>query len=158
MTESASELAFDTRFSNLNFNKACRALRQERNRTKSFWQGWGGLFVIALGIGAVAGAVSGLIGGNLGGTLAYVIIFGGMIAFLVYRSRQAQSVVREAPIRSGVTRVRLDPEGYTTIHPGLESRVRWSHVHGVVTTPEALLILHSGYEFFPIEAGAFADT
>ncbi len=59
MTESASELAFDTRFSNLNFNKACRALRQERNRTKSFWQGWGGLFVIALGIGAVAGAASG---------------------------------------------------------------------------------------------------
>ncbi len=29
---------------------------------------------------------------------------------------------------------------------------------GVVTTPEALLILHSGYEFFPIEAGAFADV
>ena len=148
------DLNFQSEFSNVNYGGACRALKQQRRRAGS---GWGGLLVFAVGFGTIAALLIIFIGGNIGGTMAYVIFVGGLIGLLLWRSRQVQSAIKNAPLRVGVTKIRLTPEGYFTEHPGHQALMRWSHLHGAIATKDALLILHSPYEFFPIEAKAFDD-
>ena len=146
---------FQSEFSNVNYGGACRALKRQRRRVGGFWSGLGGVAVVAVGLGVLAALFAVFIGGNIGGTLAYIVILGGMTGFLLWRARHFQSAIREAPIRTGITHIRLTPEGYFVEHPGHQSLMRWSHLHGVIATKDALLILHSPFEFFPIEAKAF---
>ncbi|UWP94014.1 YcxB family protein (plasmid) [Aliiroseovarius crassostreae] len=153
-----SDFVFQSTFQNVNFKKACKALRKRRGRASGFLDGWGGFILGALAIGVAAGLVSGGIGGELGNTLAYVIIFGGLMGLLTWYGRRGQKAMLEAPIRSGITQIRLSPDGYALEHPGHTSLTRWSHVPGVIVTPQALLILHSDYEYYPIEAAAFRDA
>ncbi|UWQ09751.1 YcxB family protein [Aliiroseovarius crassostreae] len=149
-----SDFVFQSTFQNVNFKKACKALRKRRGRAGGFLDGWIGFIGGALGVGAVAGVV----GGNLGGGLAYVVGIGGLMGLLMLYGRRGQKAMLEAPIRSGITQIRLSPEGYALEHPGHTSLTRWSHVPGVIVTPQALLILHSDYEYYPIEAAAFRDA
>ena len=151
------DLKFLSEFSNVNYGQACQALKQRRRRAGGFWSGWGGILVFAVGLGLIAALFVIFIGGNIGGTMAYVIFVGGLIGLLLWRSRQVQSAIKNAPLRVGVTKIRLTPEGYFTEHPGHQALMRWSHLHGAIATKDALLILHSPYEFFPIEAKAFDD-
>ncbi|UWQ12753.1 YcxB family protein (plasmid) [Aliiroseovarius crassostreae] len=153
-----SDFVFQSTFQNVNFKKACKALKQRRTRAGSFLEGWIGFIGGALGVGAVAGLIAGVVGGNLGGGLAYVVGIGGLIGLLMLYGRRGQKAMLEAPIRSGITQIRLSPEGYALEHPGHTSLTRWSHVPGVIATPQALLILHSDYEYYPIEAAAFRDA
>lgn len=153
-----TEINLTTEFGNTNFNKACRAVRSRRNQKAGFWQGWGGWIICALGLGVLAGIVSALVGGKLGATLVYVIIFGGLCGLIMLWSKRAQNVIKEAPIRIGPTQIMLRPDGYASAHPGYEAFIKWSHIPGVIVTPQALLILHSDLEFYPIEADAFEDA
>lgn len=152
------DLTFQSNFQNVNFKKACTALKRRRKRSVRLLDGWIGFIGGALGVGGVAGLVSGTMGGNLGGSLAYVIGVGGLIGLLMLYGRKGRKAMLQAPIRSGVTHIRLSSEGYELEHPGHTSLTRWSHVPGVIATPHGLFILHSDYEFYPIEAAAFKDT
>lgn len=148
---------FYSRYSAIDSKTANSALKKERRKYYSFWQSPAGTMLMAVLIGVVAGVASAMIDGELGSVVSYAILFSGLIAFLFYRMWVAQKAMRNAPVREGVAKVSLSPLGYRVTHPGHESLFYWSHVEGVLTTPQGILILHSPYEYYPIEAAAF-DT
>ncbi len=152
-----TEFVYQSKFQNVDYDKACLALRRNRQHSGKIWSGWVGLMVAALAIGGLAGFVLWFIGGIQGTFLAFVISIIGLFRLLIFKTRMAQKALSDAPLRSGVTQIRLTSEGYYSEHPGHEGITRWSHIAGVLNTPQALLILHSDYEFYPIETAAFRD-
>jgi len=149
---------YQTSFENVQIPKACKALRKRRYKQVGFWKGWGHLLVKGLLVGAAAGLVSGTLNNELGNALGFLLMCGGVIWLSISYSKRAQASVKTAAIRQGIAEIKLTPEGYHATHPGYEALTRWSHVPDVVVTPQALLILHSDHEFYPIEAAAFKDA
>lgn len=120
-----------------------------------------GMFKISLPLMGVAILIGILIG--LGGSifqntyLLYAMILIAtaiLVPIAMARTKKATDDKSSMKKHAGVTQVTLSEEGYAIKHPGVESLVRWSHVHGVTHTKDALLILNSPVEYYPIEASA----
>lgn len=152
------ELEFQSEFKNVDMRKACKALSRRRQKNRAFWTSSLGLYVQIAMLLAIAMFARFYLGGELLRALIPLLLIFSISGLILLYSSKAQSYVYEAPIRAGVTKFRLTPEGYHTEHPGYESLMRWSHVPDVLVTDQGLLIVHSDYEYFPIEVNAFRDS
>ncbi|NNE56601.1 MAG: YcxB family protein [Hellea sp.] len=138
-------------------SEACEALTQRRRDLGKSRPGW--LVNMALAIIA-AGAVvlyKSAITLEQAIIIALLLILIGLVAFGTVSSKKAQTAMHNAPIRVGPTKIRFSPEGYHMEHPGVTSLTRWSHIPDVIATPHGLIIVHSDYEYYPVEAKAFRD-
>ena len=151
------ELVFQSEFSNVDMKKACKALSRRRQKTVGFWAGPWALFFQAALLVVIAIVANRLIESKLLNALTPLLLIFGICGFVFVSSRKAQASIYDSPIRAGITNIRLSPEGYHTEHPGCESLMRWSHVPDVLVTNQGLLLVHSDYEYYPIESKAFRD-
>ena len=84
--------------------------------------------------------------------------FVGAALFFQRIQSSRQHKTKFSKLREGKEKIILNEEGYRIEHPGHEGIVRWSHVEGVLLTKDAILILNSEYEYYPIEAKAFISA
>jgi len=152
-----TDYVFQSEFRNVEIGEACKALSHRRRGQGGFWTGPFGFITAFVILGGLGGTVSGFIDGEKGIFLGLLAAALGATIFWVTMSKKAQTNLYEAPIRVGPVKISLSPEGYHVTHPGFESLTRWSHLPGVISTPQGLLILHSDYEYYPIEMNAFRD-
>lgn len=152
-------LVFNTTFAHVDSRKACNDLRVRRLKNGNLTDSRLVITFIAIVIliaGSVVGIVAGAIfGPQVKGIVVSVAVMAGLYGFVLYLAKKNQSVLATQPLRAGVTKMTLTPEGYMANHPGYDTLTRWSHVTDVLTTDQGLLMLHGDYEYFPIEADAF---
>ncbi|GAB5446548.1 MAG: hypothetical protein Gyms2KO_14210 [Gymnodinialimonas sp.] len=112
---------------------------------------------MALAVGALAGGLNAFFDGGTGRLLALTVLISG-VGWLIWSTNQkARTAMMQAPVRSGVTQITLSPKGCAVEHPGVKALYLWSHILDVVVTEQGLLLLHSDYEYYPIEAAAFEN-
>lgn len=87
--------------------------------------------------------------------LGILIGLGSLFWLMRLLRRRSRRILTVSPLRAGVTTITFEEDGFRQSNDAYESFTRWRYLYDALATPQALLILFTQHEYYPIEAAAF---
>ncbi len=149
---------FETRFENVNPSRACRDLRKQQTLVDQWLSGWRLIVATLVSVFVIVACVQAVLPKPYAGLITLVLLIAAWSILMLTLRKRGRRILTVSPLRAGVTHVSLDEDGFRLRNDAFESLTRWAYIYGAMATPQALLIQYTQYEYYPIEAAAFASS